>query len=127
MAAELTDGPALAGAPRQAKRIKQCTDAFLELVRKGPDGTSSQSMGRAAVCWQCGYVGLPKNADAGGRSDAVAQCGGCGCDDQTNYVKCKQPDGSVVPWMENKVRTVQGVAACCVTSGALCPTKCLLP
>lgn len=84
-----------------AKRLKQCTDAFLEILSKGPDGTSSQSMGRAAVCWGCGYVGLPKNADAG--KNSVAECSGCTSDEQTNYVQVKQPDGSVVPWMENKV------------------------
>ena len=76
----------------------------MALVAKGPDGTSSQSMGRAAVCWQCGYVGLPKNADLGGKGSAVAaKCGVCESDEQTNYVQCKQPDGSIVPWMENKV------------------------
>lgn len=71
------------------------------ILSLGPDGTKSQSLGTAAVCWGCGYVGLPKNPDAG--ENAIAQCSGCGSNEQTNYVKVKQPQGTVIPWMENKV------------------------
>ena len=53
-------------------------------------------MGRAAVCWSCGYVGMPRNPDDGEKSatkDApLAVCGGCGDDEQTNWAR-----GSPVP------------------------------
>ena len=51
------------------------------------------------MCWECGHVGLPRNRERCAEG-ADAQCGGCGGDAQTNMVKVAQPDGTVVPWIE---------------------------
>eukprot|EP00232_Nephroselmis_pyriformis_P018644 CAMPEP_0182881028 /NCGR_PEP_ID=MMETSP0034_2-20130328/16928_1 /TAXON_ID=156128 /ORGANISM="Nephroselmis pyriformis, Strain CCMP717" /LENGTH=161 /DNA_ID=CAMNT_0025014041 /DNA_START=11 /DNA_END=492 /DNA_ORIENTATION=- len=86
----------------QAAQVKKDVDALLLILSSPPDGKPT-SMGTACVCWGCGRVGLPRNADAVGESLAVAgQCAGCGEDDQTNFVQLKQPDGTVVPWIERK-------------------------
>mmetsp|Transcript_35953 Transcript_35953/g.49912 ORF Transcript_35953/g.49912 Transcript_35953/m.49912 type:complete len:228 (-) Transcript_35953:19-702(-) len=91
----------------QAQQLKRDTDAFMNLLELGPSGSTSQSMGRACVCWGCGRVGLPKNPEGSG----APQCTGCGEDDQTNFVKVLQPNGTFIPWMEEKVGPEQQAAA----------------
>ena len=70
-------------------------------LEAGPDGKSGQKVGRACVCWACGYVGLPKNAaqcsEKGPNPRGV--CAGCGDAAQTNFVRLVQ-SGKTLPWIE---------------------------
>jgi len=86
----------------QAAECAKHIDTFLALMQKGPDGTSVQSIGQACVCWICGRVGLPANADklTDGTYDTLPQCAGCKADDQTNLVKISFPEGGVIPWIQ---------------------------
>jgi hypothetical protein len=85
--------------PDCAKRCAERVNNYLGILSAGPDGKGTNGMGQAAVCWECGHVGLPKNRE-GCAEGKVAECGGCGSDSQTNMVKVVQPDGTVVPWIE---------------------------
>jgi len=51
------------GAAAQLRACMTCTSAYVRVLHAGPDGKTAQSMGRACVCWLCGHVGLPHNAD----------------------------------------------------------------
>ena len=100
----------------QARRCKECVDEFATVLREGPP-KEAVSMGTAAVCWQCGHVGLPRNAAAvgdgrGAGGGLCAVCGRCGSDAQTNLVRVRQRGGgggsggggkSIVPWIDRKV------------------------
>ena len=44
-----------------AMRCKQCMVNMLDILKKGPDGSSKINIGQAVICWGCGFVGLPKN------------------------------------------------------------------
>lgn len=90
-----------------AKRTKKAVDSFLALLEGGPDGISQYKIGRACVCWACGHVGIPLNADKCERGQRVAgRCSACESNEQTNFVRLDKPgDGkgtkpSVVPWMQ---------------------------
>ena len=85
--------------PDCARRCAERVNTYLEILRAGPDGKGTNGMGQAAVCWECGHVGLPRNRERCAEG-ADAQCGGCGGDAQTNMVRVAQPDGTVVPWIE---------------------------
>ena len=61
----------------------------LQILEKGP-GTESVSMGTACVCWECGYVGLPKNMKACNTKHTVnGHCGACGETDRTNFIEVR--------------------------------------
>ena len=47
-----------------------------------------------------GTIRLEVTSEPAGAEGADAQCGGCGGDAQTNMVRVAQPDGTVVPWIE---------------------------
>ena len=82
--------------------MHECTTRALELLELGPDGRSSQLIGRACVCWACGHVGLPANAancSMKGPTPA-GECYQCGGADQTNFVRIVRADGSACPWIE---------------------------
>ena len=87
-----------------ARRLHTATVRTLEVLELGPDGRSSQAIGRACICWACGHVGIPRNAakcsDTGPKP--AGKCGACGSADQTNFVRVMRPDGSSVPWIEPK-------------------------
>ena len=85
-----------------ARRLHECTTRVLQLLEVGPDGRSSQIIGRACICWACGHVGLPANAAScsiKGPTPA-GECYACGGADQTNFVKVVRADGSACPWIE---------------------------
>ncbi|KAK3252461.1 hypothetical protein CYMTET_38238 [Cymbomonas tetramitiformis] len=87
----------------QVKQMKLDVDRFMETLQAGPDGKSSFALGTACVCWQCGHVGLPSNADEVGEKLLLSGiCRKCKSDEQTNYVKLTQADGTAVPWLEPK-------------------------
>jgi hypothetical protein len=83
----------------------------LGILSAGPDGKSKISVGKAVICWSCGYCGIPSNIDEltdKSKSDESvanmsAKCTGCGDDHETNYVQLIQPDGSVIPWIDSDV------------------------
>ena len=75
--------------PENARRCAIAVNSYLNILREGPDGKNTNGMGQAAVCWQCGHVGLPKNPENCSKGE-FAECGGCESDDQTNMVKVIQ-------------------------------------
>ena len=58
------------------------------------------------VCWLCGHVGVPKNADKCEKGQKVpGVCGHCGENAQTNFVRLDQPRAPgeaprSIPWMQ---------------------------
>eukprot|EP00966_Prymnesium_polylepis_P101437 2349328-Prymnesium_polylepis.1 len=99
---ELVSPPAAAGA---ARRLHQCTSRALDTLELGPDGRTSQRLGRACVCWECGHVGLPLNAAqcSERRPLPAGECAQCRSADQTNFVRVVRADGSACPWIEANV------------------------
>ena len=96
----------MAGLPDNASTCKVCVDRQIEILEKGPDGKTQHRLGTGAICWQCGFVGLPRNNEAfdAGRPKAmgsVAICSQCGSSDQTNLVNAINEDGRTrLPWIE---------------------------
>ena len=90
------------GHTQSAATLHGCVTRALAALAAGPDGKTAKAIGRACVCWGCGHVGLPKNADQcserGARPAGV--CAGCGEDGQTNFVRVLQEGGKTVPWIE---------------------------
>ncbi len=99
------------GHTESAARLHGCVRRNLATLEAGPDGKSGQQLGRACVCWGCGYVGLPKNAAQCHPKKATPKgvCAHCGEDDQTNFVRC-QKDGKVLPWIEGASLTPEQAA-----------------
>lgn len=95
------------------RRLRKSVDTFAGLLASGPP-KESVSMGCAAVCWGCGYVGLPQNAGEVNQAAPAsatreklakapaASCGRCGDQKQTNLVRVTRRDGTVIPWIEGK-------------------------
>ena len=77
--------------------LHECVERFKRILKEGPDGKQTNGMGQAIVCFNCGFVALPKGGDVG------MECANCGEKEHTNKVVCKQGDGSIVPWIENRV------------------------
>lgn len=98
-----------AGRPDNARKCANAVNAYLAILREGPDGKGTNGMGQAAVCWECGHVGLPSNTEACSKGEH-AKCGGCGSEEQTNMVKVTQPDGTIVPWIESKIPPPEAAA-----------------
>jgi hypothetical protein len=92
-----------AGLIDHATRLHGCITTVLDVLENGPDGKTSHALGRGCVCWNCGYAGIPKNADECHVTeiDPAAVCGGCGEDDQTNFVRILI-EGKEIPWMAVK-------------------------
>jgi hypothetical protein len=78
--------------------LHECVEQFKRILKEGPDGKQTNGMGQAIVCFNCGFVALPKGGDVG------MECANCGEKEQTNKVVCKQKDGSIVPWIENRAK-----------------------
>jgi hypothetical protein len=90
-----------------AVKCRGCLDSCLKILGEGPDGKRNVNVGTAAVCWRCGFVGIPKNAEIIGNQDGDIStvsvnciCGQCGEHEDTNAICGKQPDGSIIPWIE---------------------------
>eukprot|EP01050_Picozoa_sp_SAG11_P015083 SAG11_NODE_1921_length_4066_cov_4.386690_2_plen_147_part_00 len=71
------------------KRMWATTRVFLALLKRGPDGSSTQSIGRAAICWRCGHTGLPRNAARchAKRTTPAPVCANCANDDAGNFLR----------------------------------------
>lgn len=90
-----------------AEKCKACVESTLKILGEGPDGKRNVNVGTAAICWRCGFVGVPKNANViGSQTDDISSvnvpcvCSSCGEHEDTNPVCGKQPDGSIIPWIE---------------------------
>ena len=93
------------GHGESAARLHECTSKLLSTLAAGPDGKTTHAMGRACVCWSCGYVGLPSNAAkcSETKPTPAGVCANCGSAEQTNFCKVTKPDGGgVVPWIEER-------------------------
>ena len=80
----------------QAEKLQKTTSDMLDIYATNPDG-SSHSMGRAAVCWECGFCGLPREAGA-----AAPACGACGAGDANWLRVTREKGGEDVPWIQKK-------------------------
>jgi len=80
------------------RNLHKCVEQFKTILKEGPDGKQTNGMGQAIVCFNCGFVALPKGGDVG------MECANCGEKEQTNKVVCKQKDHSIVPWIENRAK-----------------------
>jgi predicted RNA-binding Zn-ribbon protein involved in translation (DUF1610 family) len=80
------------------RNLHKCVEQFKTILKEGPDGKQTNGMGQAIVCFNCGFVALPKGGDVG------MECANCGEKEQTNKVVCKQKDGSIVPFIENRAK-----------------------
>jgi len=78
--------------------LHKCVEQFKRILKEGPDGKQTNGMGQAIVCFNCGFVALPKGGDVG------MECANCGEKEQTNKAVSKQKDGSIVPWIENRAK-----------------------
>ena len=98
-----------------AKRLHGATTNLFEWYEKGPDGRTTLSMGRGCICWNCGYVGLPKNADVVHKTNVTPAgvCGNCGENDQTNFVRPTKnsKDDEEMPWMQLKAKAPDAAPA----------------
>jgi len=79
-----------------AVKLKTATDKLFDMYEGPPK--NSVKMGQGCVCWNCGYVGIPKDYDESKKNPGP--CAGCNETNQINWVMIKKPDGSVLPWME---------------------------
>ena len=91
-----------------AKRLHDATEKLFDWYEQGPDGRTTLSFGRGCICWNCGYAGLPKNAEDVHKTNVVPAgiCGNCGENDQTNFLRPTKPGGvdEEMPWMQLKAK-----------------------
>jgi hypothetical protein len=88
------------------RTCNQCMSSCLKIFAAGPNGNQKISVGQAILCWNCGHVGIPANTDdfpptkTDGLMPPFAKCSACGETEQTNFVEIRQPDGTVIPFIE---------------------------
>ena len=98
-----------------AERCKLCMDRYLQLLAAGPTGSLIVNVGQACLCWSCGFVGLPGNAEEfeGIESESGegqvrslmppggpgVQCRNCKQAEKTNWIIGRQGDGPL-PFLE---------------------------
>ena len=87
-----------------ALRASACINKYLDLLASNPDGTSKNNIGRACVCWLCGYVGIPKNIneipEKDGYTNIMPICKKCNSSQQTNFIKPLDKNNKEIPFME---------------------------
>jgi len=92
------------GMVENAAKLKTCVDGMITTYKENPDGKSGMRLGRACVCWSCGYCGLPKNYQEGkSKKGPPGPCNHCGEPDQVNWLKVTTQQGkkgSEIPWIE---------------------------
>lgn len=96
-----------------AVKLKEHTDALLELYEKDPSLKGSVKLGRACVCWSCGHVGIPR--DYSQAQVKPGPCFHCQETNQINWVKILAPnnntggkgeeDSDSLPWIERAEMT----------------------
>ncbi len=99
-----------------ASKCGTCLSNLLKIFEKGPDGNKKVSIGLGCLCWNCGHCGLPANTSefpadkVDGKMPPFAKCKGCGRNDETNFLQIKQPDGSILPFIEQQMMTEEADA-----------------
>jgi len=83
-------------------RLHEDMGRLLSILAKGPDGKTKISIGKGCICWSCGFVGLPSNAQEVETTSGfiAATCKLCSLNDDTNFIEGRQPDGSAIPFIE---------------------------
>lgn len=87
-----------------AVKLKECVDSLFELFQKGP--TKAVRLGRACVCWDCGYCGIPEQYREA--QTHPGPCKNCKGSTQVNWVEVEGPveekydkkNRTVLPWAE---------------------------
>lgn len=88
----------------QAVKLRECVDALLGHYADSPDGKRGVRLGKACVCWQCGYCGIPKDYVEG--KAAPGPCFNCAGTEQINWVGVTQKSGNEdLPWIEEAAMT----------------------
>ena len=90
----------------EAERCIDGINSVLETLRKGPDGKTPVLIGmKSCICWDCGFIGLPKNYATIEENSLSGEgvCSFCSLNERTNLVRGEQPDGSMIPWIEAKI------------------------
>ena len=123
----LHNGAELLGATghlEAARTLHAAVTRLLETLEQGPTGREAQRMGRACVCWACGHVGLPRNADEvsaePGAAAPAGVCAACGDGESTNFVRVRNAQGATVPWMEAPPKAAAAAAG---AEAAAAPTE----
>jgi hypothetical protein len=108
------------GLVAHAVKLKECTDAVLELYQQDPASRQhSLKLGRACVCWECGYCGIPKEYEE--TQVQPGPCANCNGSTQINWVQInnhassvtnntEQDDknnSNVLPWVEKANKSEQ--------------------
>jgi hypothetical protein len=98
------------GMVNSAEKLKQCADMMIGLYSENPDGKSGVRLGKACVCWSCGYCGLPKDfqEDHGNngmkkKNTPPGPCFSCNEINQVNWIRVTQKQGKKItemPWIE---------------------------
>lgn len=97
------------GKPDMAESLQQGMEQMLLVLSQGPDGKSEIEIGSGCICFECGHVGLPKNNseacnskgnDATPSPDFPFVCKKCLSSNSINLIMGRQPDGSILPWIE---------------------------
>mmetsp|Transcript_15760 Transcript_15760/g.47024 ORF Transcript_15760/g.47024 Transcript_15760/m.47024 type:complete len:170 (-) Transcript_15760:14-523(-) len=85
------------GLVANAEKLAETTHAFFAIAEASPDG-AAHSLGRAAVCWECGHCGLARDPEA-----AAPACRECGSAD-ANWLRVMR-GAAEMPWIERKKLT----------------------
>jgi hypothetical protein len=94
-----------------ASKCAYCLNRTLKLFADGPNGNQKVSVGQGIICWNCGTCALPANMSEfpASKNDGLmppfAKCAGCGECEETNFLEIRQPDGTVVPFIEMVLTT----------------------
>ena len=86
-----------------AEKLQATTAECLDIYGANPDGAAC-SMGQAAVCWDCGYCGLPREGSTS-EGGAPPTCGSCGSTDANWLDVTRERGGKVVPWVQKRALT----------------------
>lgn len=85
-----------------AVRLQECTDKLLDMYANDP--SKAIKLGRACVCWKCGYCGIPK--DYADSQEESGPCLNCQETVQVNWVRVTQPNSDHdLPWIERAAVT----------------------
>lgn len=87
-----------------AVKLKECVDSVFTKYASTPDGKSGVRLGKACICWHCGYCGIPK--DYTEQQIQPGPCYNCSSSAQLNWVRVCQPNGKEdLPWIEESAMT----------------------
>jgi len=96
------------GSAESAERCRNCMDRYLQILAAGPSGSLIVNVGQACLCWACGFIGLPQNADelddqadepVKKKMPPLAICKQCKSGEKTNYIIGKSGE-DFLPFLE---------------------------